>query len=236
MPRGPRLVFPETPHHVIQRGNRRQPVFFGPDDYRAYLAIAAREFAACGVEVWAYCLMPNHVHLVAVPGSSDALAKAVGRTHLRYTRRVNARERWTGFLWQGRFASFPMHDDYLLRCVRYIGLNPVRAGLVQNAADWPWSSVGAHLHGLGDALLTREPIVQRFGPDLAPLFEGELKGDDVRLFRGAISTSSPLGAAEWVKGLRRERAVKGHVPEVHVPVENAARSQDFPYGSDGLPI
>src|SRR3984957_11163838 len=136
MPRAARVVVPDTPHHVIQRGNRRQRTFFSASDYRLYLKIAAEEFASAGAQVWAYCLMPNHVHLIVVPSEESGLAKAVGATHARYTRAINQREGWRGYLWQGRFASFPMDEAYLIHCPRYIGLNPVRACLTPTAIDW----------------------------------------------------------------------------------------------------
>jgi len=115
MARMARVVVAGAPHHVTQRGNRRQTTFFAAEDYLAYLQIAADEFRAAEVEIWAYCLMPNHVHLIATPGRAEGLAAAVGATHLRYTRQVNRRERWTGYLWQGRFASFPMDGDLSAR-------------------------------------------------------------------------------------------------------------------------
>lgn len=105
MPRMARVVVPGVTHHITQRGNRRQLSFFGPADYALYLRIAAEEFTAAEVEVWGYCLTPNHIHLIATPARADSLAAAVGATHLRYTRQINRRERWTGYLWQGRFAS-----------------------------------------------------------------------------------------------------------------------------------
>ncbi|MFN9712067.1 MAG: transposase, partial [Alphaproteobacteria bacterium] len=112
MARHARVVIPGVPHHVTQRGNRRQQTFFSDADYIAYLHLAAEAFAEAGVEVWGWCcLMPNHVHLLAAPSRAEALAEAVGATHLRYTRQINRRERWTGYLWQGRFASFPMDED-----------------------------------------------------------------------------------------------------------------------------
>ena len=201
MPRMARVVVPGVPHHVTQRGNRRQRTFFGEADYLAYLHLAREAFAEAGVEVWAYCLMPNHVLLIAVPSTAEALAKAVGATHLRYTRQINLRERWTGYLWQGRFASFPMDEDYLLACARYVGLNPVRAGLVARAIDWSWSSVRAHVEGRGDALLTPGPLAARLGPDLARFFDTDVQEDALRSRRRAAGAGRPLGAAQWVKAL-----------------------------------
>ena len=108
MARLARVVAPGVPHHVTQRGNRRQETFFRPADYRLYRELMAEWCGRCGVEIWAYCLMPNHVHLIAVPQTADALQRAIGEAHRRYTRAINLREGWRGHLWQGRFASFPM--------------------------------------------------------------------------------------------------------------------------------
>jgi putative transposase len=196
-----RVVVPGAPHHVTQRGNRRQPTFFNDGDYLAYLDFAAEAFAAAEVEVWAYCLMPNHVHLIAAPRRAEGLAGAVGTTHVRYTRRVNGRERWTGYLWQGRFASFPMDAEHLRACVRYVGLNPVRAGLVQQASNWPWSSVRAHVHGAPDRLLTLDALAPVLGDDPAGFFAVDAPEEARRKLRRASVTGRPLGAREWVKAL-----------------------------------
>jgi len=201
MARMARVVVPHTPHHITQRGNRRQQTFFGAADYHTYLQIAAEEFAAAGVAVWGYCLMPNHVHLIAAPTRPEALAEAVGATHVRYTRQVNRRERWTGYLWQGRFASFPMDEHYLLSCARYVGLNPVRAKLVARAREWPWSSVGAHLDGRADPLLTPGPLAERLGAGMAGFFDLDVEEEAMRALRRASGTGRPLGAAAWVKTL-----------------------------------
>ena len=137
MARLARVVVPGMPHHVTQRGNRRQETFFRDDDYQAYLELMAEFCGQHGVEVWGYCLMPNHVHLIAVPKSEDGLRRAIGEAHRRYTRRINFREGWRGHLWQGRFASFVMDDDYLLAAARYIELNPVRARMVRKVHRYP---------------------------------------------------------------------------------------------------
>ena len=203
MARQARVVIPETPHHVTQRGNRRQPTFFCDADYVAYLHNAREAFAEAGVEVWAYCLMPNHVHLIATPSTPEALAEAVGTTHVRYTRQINRREKWTGYLWQRRFASFPMDDAYLHNCARYVGLNPVRAGLTRRAIDWPWSSVRAHLEGRADPLLTPGALADRLGEVMPQFFDLDVDEEAKRALRRASSTGRPLGAAEWVKALER---------------------------------
>jgi putative transposase len=193
MPRAPRQVLPGVPHHVTQRGNRRQPTFFRATDYAAYLRISAAEFAKAQVQVLAYCLMPNHVHLIAVPIRPEALAAAVGNTHVKYTRRINLREGWTGCLWQGRFASFPMDDGYLLECVRYVGLNPVRAGLVKRAIDWPWSSVRAHVEGRPDPLVRPGPVLRLMSEDPGAFFGADVGPSRLEQFRAASALGRPLG-------------------------------------------
>src|SRR5947208_7121938 len=171
MARLARVVAAGIPHHVTQRGNRRQQVFFGDDDYATYRGLLAEGCRAAGVAVWAYCLMPNHVHLILVPSDPDGLRAALGETHRRYTRHVNLREGWRGYLWQGRFASFPMDEARLLAGARYVELNPVRARLVRRARDWRWSSARAHLTGRDDGLAVARPLLA-LAPDWAALLRG----------------------------------------------------------------
>ena len=109
-----RAVAPGLPHHVTQRGNRRQQTFFCDGDYDGYLELMSTWCREHDVEIWAYCLMPNHVHLIAVPEREEGLMLAIGEAHRRYTRMVNFREGWRGHLWQGRFASFIMDERHLL--------------------------------------------------------------------------------------------------------------------------
>jgi putative transposase len=149
MSRTARLVLPGIAHHVTQRGNRRQRTFFGDEDYALYLRLLRINSAKAGTRVWAWCLMPNHVHLVLVPSHEDGLRAALAPAHRAYTWEVNQREGWRGFLWQGRFASFPMEEDHLHACLAYVELNPVRAGLAAAPEAWRWSSARAHL-GFGD--------------------------------------------------------------------------------------
>ncbi len=150
MARLARIVVPDVAHHVTQRGNRRQPVFFGDEDYAAYRALVAESCRARAVACLAWCLMPNHVHLILRPADPDGLRAALAEAHRRYSRRINSAHGWTGYLWQGRFASFPMDDAHLLTAVRYVELNPVKAKLAARAEDWPWSSARAHVSGRAD--------------------------------------------------------------------------------------
>ena len=204
MARLARLVIPGLPHHITQRGNRRQQTFFCDEDYATYVELMAEWCAERGVEVWAYCLMPNHVHLIAVPHAEDALARAVGEAHRRYTRRINFREKWRGYLWQGRFASFVMDEPYLLAAARYVELNPVRAALVVDAADWPWSSARAHLSHRDDRLV-RVPPLLAMAADWRGLLNSVLDEEQLRELRDHGRTGCPLGNATFVE--RLEQAV-----------------------------
>ncbi len=202
MARLARVVAPGVPHHVIQRGNRRQETFFGKADYRAYLELMAECCGRCAVDIWAYCLMPNHVHLIATPKTQDGLRLAIGEAHRRYSRRVNAREDWTGHLWQGRFASFPMDETHLLAAARYVELNPVRARLAKRAQDYPWSSARAHLAGHDDKLVKAGPLLALAGDWAGFLAAGVAEADADRL-RHHERTGRPLGDARFLGALEK---------------------------------
>ncbi len=190
------------PHHATQRGNRRQQVFFGNDDYEAYRTLLAEGCRSAGVAVWAYCLMPNHVHLILVPPDADGLRAALGEAHRRYTRHVNFREGWRGYLWQGRFASFPMDEAYLLACTRYVELNPVQAMLARRARDWRWSSARAHLEGRDDRLAIVRPLLE-LAPDWAAFLRSGLDEEQHNAIRASERTGRPLGSAMFVARLEK---------------------------------
>jgi putative transposase len=200
MARLSRIVAPGVPLHVTQRGNRRQDTFFCEDDYRLYRELMAEWCGQCGVEVWAYCLMTNHVHLIVVPSSSDGLAAAIGEAHRRYTRAVNFRQGWRGHLWQGRFASFPLDSPHLLAAARYVELNPVRAGMVAEAQAYGWSSARAHLSGRDDRLVKAAPLLDMVG-DWAALLASGLDADTHSTFRAHEHTGRPLGDTAFVASL-----------------------------------
>ena len=135
--------------------------FFGEDDYRAYLEMLTEWLGRGGNRLWAYCLMPNHVHLIVVPETPDGLSRAIGEVHRRYTRRINFRERWRGHLWQGRFASFVMDESHVIAAARYVESNPVKAGLVERAEQWPWSSAAAHVGTVDDGIVETAWLTER---------------------------------------------------------------------------
>jgi len=202
MARLARVVAAGVPHHVTQRGNRRQTVFLRESDYAFYRALLAEGCRDANVAVWAYCLMPNHVHLILVPSDVDGLRAALGETHRRYTRAINEREGWRGYLWQGRFASFPMDDDYLYACARYIELNPVRANLAAHPRDWKWSSARAHLSGRDDGLVSVAPLMKRVDDWKAFLAAGLEAGARDKI-RAAERTGRPLGAQAFLRKLEK---------------------------------
>ncbi|HOI16809.1 MAG TPA: transposase [Geobacteraceae bacterium] len=199
MARIARVVVPGIPHHVTQRGNRRQQTFFIPDDYNAYISLLAEWCKKCRVEIWAWCLMPNHVHLIAVPETETGLARALGEAHRRYTRKINVREGWRGHLWQERFASFPMDEGYLLAAARYIEMNPVAAGIVSHPGEYQWSSAGAHLTGQDDTLTRVKPLlamVQNWA-DFLTLSSDE----EMSTFRKHERSGRPLGRESFIASL-----------------------------------
>ena len=203
MARIARVVAPGYPHHVTQRGNRRQRTFFGAADYRAYLALMAEWCKRLQVNILAYCLMPNHVHLVAVPKTEDGLARAIGEAHRRYTRRINFRQGWRGYLWQGRFGSCVMDRAHAVAAARYIERNPVRAGLVKRAWEWPWSSAAAHVAGRGDTLVPPGgPLVAEVS-NWRRFLEPEDDPEEARVLRSHLRTGRPLGGEEFVEGLEK---------------------------------
>lgn len=161
MARLPRLAVPHIPYHVTQRGNRRQPVFFRAEDRLLYLTLLREQAARYRLEIWAYCLMDNHVHLVGMPRAEGSLTRAIGETHRRYTRAINFREGWRGYLWQGRFGSVAMDEPHLIAAIRYVERNPVAAGLVGKAEEYPWSSARAHVLGVADPVLTPHFLQER---------------------------------------------------------------------------
>jgi len=156
MARLARVVVPGFPHHVTQRGNGRAVVFDDDQSRRTYLSMMAQYTQRCGVEVWAYCLMSNHVHWVVVPKMGISLAQCFRGAHTRFTLAVNAARRETGHLWQNRYFSCPLDETHLWAAVRYVERNPVRARIVKQAEEYEWSSAPAHCGIRSDSLLSRD--------------------------------------------------------------------------------
>ncbi len=145
MPRTARIVIPDFPYHITQRGNYRQDVFEDDEDRVSYLSWINDYSKKYKLSIVAYCLMDNHVHFIAIPRKDDSLAKVFSISHMRYSQYFNKKKKASGHLWQGRFYSCVMDDDYLVTALRYVERNPVRAGIVRKPWQWKWSSAGEHV-------------------------------------------------------------------------------------------
>jgi putative transposase len=202
MARLARAVFPGHPHHVTQRGNGRAITFFADADYALYRELLGAHARAAQVEIWAWVLMPNHVHLILVPADADGLRRALAPVHRRYAGAIHARLKRTGHFWQGRFGCVAMDEAHLGAALRYVALNPVRARLARRATDWPWSSVHAQL-GAEDGITATAAVRARY-PDFAGLLAA---GEDVemsRRLRRAETIGRPIGSAAFLEVLEQE--------------------------------
>ena len=208
MPRTARVVAVGAPHHVTQRGNNRQQVFFSNAQRRYYLALLGDEADRHRLRILGYCLMPIHIHAVVVPERQDSMAKGFGRAHNAYARYLNKLRSRSGHLWQNRFYSTPLQTAHLIRALRYVDRNPVRAGLVERATEYDWSSARAHVEGRDPAALV-DPTLWR---EIVPLEDwgdvlAEPPGADEewrQRLRTATYAGKPLGAREFVKRLETE--------------------------------
>ena len=196
MSRIARVVIPGHPHHVTQRGVRRMDVFFSDDDRRAYLDLLSKHAASCGITFLAWCLMPNHIHLIAVPEEATSLARGIGEAHRQYTRRVNFRNGWRGYLFQGRFYSCPLEGRHTMAAVRYVLRNPVRAGLVTYPWEYRWSSARWMVGEVPeDRLAKPSPILEDVSDWGAFL---RVPGQDLDDFRKHTRTGRPLGSSTFI--------------------------------------
>jgi len=172
-------------------------VFFCDDDYETYRRLLREQVLRYKVSVWDYCLMPNHLHLIVVPSDRFGLARALAATHRRYALLTNGRHGWRGHLWQERFWSFPMNETSLAAVTRYVLLNPVRAGLVDRAQEWPFSSARKHL-GIGQDILADGPALESRMGDWGGLLGETEKEDELAAVRLHSATGRPMGDARYV--------------------------------------
>src|ERR1700690_36453 len=205
MARLPRVVIVDVPHHVTQRGNGRQAIFSSDSDRLAYLELLRQHCELYRLSLLGYCLMSNHVHLVVVPRTVPSLAKALQHTNGRYAAYWNARQSSSGHVWQGRFYSCPLDDAHLWIALRYVELNPLRAGMVDAAAQWRWSSAAAHCGvRTPENWLELESWQKRWTVDawIGYLADGE-SPDEVTALRQFTPTGRPLGDAPFVAQLEQ---------------------------------
>jgi putative transposase len=233
MPRRPRVVFPGVAHHITQRGNNREPVFRSSGDRRFYLDLLVRHAARHGARILGYCLMTNHVHLIAVPDRGSSLARTLGCTHSEYALALNRTHGRSGHLWQNRFFSCPLGESHLLSALRYVELNPVRAGLASDPAGWPWSSARAHtVDRAADPVLNCR-WVEYFGRwdygEWREILSAGASGGEGDSIRRATYVGEPLGPQEFIAALeqqvgRRLRVMaRGRPPRKPEAVERPGR-------------
>jgi len=203
MPRIARVVAVGEPHHIVQRGNRCQKVFFHDSDKEKYLSILHLQARLFELDVWAYCLMDNHVHIIAVPKKEDSLVRAIGETHRLYTRMINFRKQWRGYLWQGRFKSMPLDESYLYAAIRYVERNPVRAKIVSRAEDYRWSSARSHVHKIEDKVLSPFPLLNEI-ENWSQYLTAEEKKERLRVIRHHSTTGRPLGSEKFIQKLENQ--------------------------------
>ncbi len=199
MPRIARSVAVDYPHHVTQRGNNRATVFFDDEDYWFYINTLKRYCQKYKLEIWAYCLMGNHVHLLAVPREETSLAKGIGLSNMVYTQYLNHRHGNSGRVWQNRFFSCAVEKDmYLWSVARYIETNPVKAGMLERAEEYNWSSARAHLLNRTDQLLSGESWLNESERNDYRAFLEEENEEVEKAIRQRTSTGRPLGGDEFI--------------------------------------
>ncbi|MDA0276685.1 MAG: transposase [Proteobacteria bacterium] len=206
MPRLARTVCAQVPHHITQRGNRREDVFFTDEDRQAYLDWLKEYAEKYKVDILAYCLMTNHLHLIAVPATEEGLQQVLKPLHMRYAQRFNRTHGWKGHVWQGRYFSSALDDAYLWAAIRYVERNPVRAKRVRKAENYRWSSAGGHCGLRQDALLTKKPYWYRqfegIGDWSAWLAEGD-EAEKLGVLRRNIEKGLPCGSDKFIHKLEK---------------------------------
>jgi putative transposase len=203
MARMARLVQQGYPYHVTHRGNRRAEIFSSDADRNRYLNLLKAYAERFGLDIWAYCLMPNHVHLIVRPRRADAMALTLGNAHRAYSRLVNERSGWTGHLWAGRYFSTLLDEEHLWAAVRYVELNPVRAGLALLATDFAWSSARAHAFLERDGLLAAERPFPGAIHDWSEWLQQGVDDPTCERLRANTSTGRPSVGPQLLEWLER---------------------------------
>lgn len=199
MPRSSRIVIPGAPHHVVQRGNRRQPIFFSDADRSRYVDWLAEGCQRFGTTCLAWCLMDNHIHLILVPSTVDGLRGPIASASTRLSQRINLMQQTSGHLFQGRYASYAMDEAHLMVALRYVENNPVRAGMVDAAEQWGWSSAAAHVARRPDRLVTGNAFADAIPNWRAMLAKGlEAAEEEEQVVEAALLSGRPRAAAAWL--------------------------------------
>jgi len=209
MPRIARVVVPDIPYHITQRGNHRQDVFLTPDDRQRYLELLGQYSSACGLDVLGYCLMTNHVHIIGIPRRLYSMSRTIRTVQMRHTQVVNREMKWSGHLWHSRYFSCALDEVYLFKAMRYVEQNPVRAGLVRRAEDYPWSSAAFHcgVSQKADFLFTSDELERMFEDWSAVLAEVPDK-ESMEIIRRRTMTGIPCGDERFIRKISKNVGYK----------------------------
>ena len=243
MPRRPRILLSDYPLHIVQRGINREPCFFADEDYQCYLHWLEEAARDCRCAIHAYVLMTNHVHLLLTPSTPGAPARLMQSLGRRYVQYANRQYRRTGSLWEGRYKSSVVQAEaYLLACMRYIELNPVRAAMVIDPGGYRWSSYRANGLAQPDARLTPHPLYLGLDADAAlrrqayrALFRPQLDAEAASEVRQALKLGMPLGNERFAEaicarlGIRRNSGKRGRTPSDE-PASRTARTEQQGFG------
>jgi len=203
MPRQIRIVIPHEAHHITQRGNYRQEIFEDDNDFKQYLIWLNEYSKKHKIDILAYCLMMNHVHIIGTPENEKSFGNTLNTLAMRYSQHVNRKRKSNGHVWQGRFFSCILDEAHLYRAIRYVENNPVRAKMVKNAWNYRWSSAQTHV-GMGEkSIITLKSIL-----DMKPTeWKAYLKEDDAEMtseMRLKTRRGLVVGKEAFVKGLEKK--------------------------------
>jgi len=201
MPRVARIIAKNYPYHITQRGNYRQTVFESDTDYRRYLAWLKEYSERYSLDVWAYCLMNNHVHLICVPRHDNSLARTLNTLHMRYSQYYNRKKKITGHLWQGRYYSNILDDRHLYAAVRYVENNPVRAGIVREPEDYTWSSAQGHCGIVSDEILSKTCHLCDEIDDWSQYLRDDESAEVIERLRVSVMSGKPCGDEDFRKSI-----------------------------------
>ena len=203
MPRVARVVNRNYPYHVTQRGNYQQTIFESEEDYRQYLAWLKEYSEKYSLDIWAYCLMSNHVHFVCVPRNDDSLARAFNTLHMRYSQYYNRKKGVTGHLWQGRFFSCILDEEHLYAAIRYVENNPVRAGVVHEPESYKWSSTRGHCSIVSDEILSDTCYLCDEIDDWSKYLRDSEPQEVIETLRKNVASGRPCGDESFIKSIEK---------------------------------
>jgi len=209
MPRLARLVIPNIPYHITQRGNRKQNVFFSDKDRKRYIELLIRYSSIYNFDIQAYCLMSNHVHIIGIPRNAESMPRTIQLVHTRHAQAVNREHRWQGHLWQSRYFATTLDDDHLWLAIRYVEQNPMRAGVVERAGDYIWSSAAFHC-GVrkNDPVIKQDARLRQMFVNWSEALTEVPDTEALDLLRRRTRTGIPCGDEGFMKRMSEKTGVK----------------------------